>query len=303
MLSKMPPVILVIGSDGQVGWELMRSLSTLGTVVGTSLYANAASLRLDLAQPQTIATMIDHVRPSLIVNAAAYTAVDKAEQESDLATAINATALAELGHLAVKMNIPIIHYSTDFVFAGTSHAPYQETDLTGPLGVYGQSKLAGENALINSGASWIILRTSWVYGVRGQNFLLTMRRLFNERQQVQVVNDQVGCPTWSRLLAEATAQIWCQIQYRKLSFSDIQGIYHISGAGSTSWYGFAQTIHQHGNYRCRLAPIASVDYPATAARPAYSVLDNTKIQKTFGIFMPHWQQSLNQCLADLPAHN
>lgn len=292
------PVILVIGSNGQVGWELLRTLAPLGRVIGADLNQKSG-LSVDMAKSETIATLLKEVRPAVIVNAAAYTAVDRAEQETDLATAINAEAVGKIGSLAASMGIPVVHYSTDFVFSGDSNRPYQEDDPTGPLGVYGASKLAGEQALATSGAVCLTFRTSWVYGVRGQNFLLTMRCLLRERQEVWVVDDQTGSPTWSRLLAEVTAQILGCAIYGGLDLETVQGLYHLSGSGSTTWYGFARAIHKHYNYPCRLLPITSQDYPTPASRPTYSILDNSKLQQVFGLTMPNWQESLAQCLSDL----
>lgn len=292
------PKILVIGATGQVGWELLRTLAPLGQVIGADIHPFAGPT-VNLAQPETVAAVLDRVKPTVIVNAAAYTAVDRAEQERALATTINATALGVLGTLAASARIPVIHYSTDFVFAGDKDSPYREDDPTGPLGVYGATKLAGEQALANSGAVWLILRTSWVYGVRGNNFLLTMRRLFREREEVKVVNDQIGSPTWSRLLAEVTAQILGRSFAGSLSLEAVQGLYHLSGSGNTSWYGFAQTIHQHCGGNCRLQAICTEEYPTPARRPRYSVLDNGKFQRTFGLALPDWQESVVQCLKDL----
>lgn len=292
------PVILVLGADGQVGWELMRGLAPLGRVVGATRRSQTG-LWVDLARPETLAPLLAEVRPALVVNAAAYTAVDRAEQEQDLAATINAEAVGELGRLASRAGIPVVHYSTDFVFDGAGDRPYREDDPTAPLGTYGATKQAGEQALAASGATWLLFRTSWVYGGRGHNFLLTMRRLFRERDEVRVVDDQTGSPTWSRLIAEATAQILGRALHGELNLEEIQGIYHLSGGGSTTWYGFAQALHERFGGFCRLLPIPHRDYPLPARRPAYSVLDNGKLERRFGILLPDWRESLQQCMDDL----
>lgn len=292
------PKILVIGATGQVGWELMRTLAPLGQIVGTDV-APWVGPRINLAEPETLIPIFDTIKPNAVVNAAAYTAVDRAEQERELAAVINAAAVGMLGKLAAQANIPLIHYSTDFVFAGDRNVPYQEQDQTGPLSAYGATKLAGEQALAESGAAWLMLRTSWVYAARGNNFLLTMRRLFREREEVRVVNDQIGSPTWARLLAEVTAQILGRILVGAVDLPAVQGIYHVSGGGSTTWHEFAQVVHEHCGSNCRLQAIRTEDYPLPARRPHYSVLDNSKLQRVFGLTLPHWQQSVLQCLKDL----
>jgi dTDP-4-dehydrorhamnose reductase len=297
-MSPETPTILVLGASGQVGWELQRSLAPLGSVVGAAPPPHRGPM-VDLTRPETLAALLVQVRPAAVVNAAAYTAVDRAEQEPRLAAAINAEAVGELGRLAAAAGIPVIHYSTDFVFAGDAQRPYREDDPPGPLGVYGETKLAGEHALAASGAVWLVLRTSWVYGVRGHNFLLTMRRLFQGREDVRVVDDQTGAPTWARLIAEVTAQILGRALYGGLELAQVQGIYHLSGAGSTTWYGFARAVHERYGGGCRLLPIPTSAYPTPAHRPAYSVLDNGKLARVLGIRLPHWRESLEQCLDDL----
>ena len=288
------PVILVIGARGQVGWELLRTLAPLGRVVSADRHGG--DLVLDLADPGGIVERLAPVKADMIVNAAAYTAVDKAETELDEARAVNADALAELGRLAVADGVPVLHYSTDFVFDGNSRTPYREDDATGPLNVYGETKLAGELALAASGANYLVFRTAWVYGARGPNFMLTMRRLAGEREELRVVDDQVGSPTWSRLLAEATGQIAGRLLSGVVDVAEVSGTYHLTAAGSTSWYGFARAILDAGDAQCHLTPIPSSDYPTPARRPAYSVLDNAKLQQRFGIRLPHWQDSLKQCM-------
>lgn len=294
-----PVIILIVGANGQVGWELQRTMAPLGSIIGADVSPIAGGVVLDLTHPETLAAVVEAIKPSVIINAAAYTAVDRAESEPELATVVNTIAVAELGRLAAKANIPIVHYSTDFVFSGVKTTPYLEDDLTGPLNVYGATKLAGEQALLASGAACLVLRTSWVYGVRGRNFLLTMRELFNGQSEVRVVDDRTGSPTWSRLLAEVTAQVVGRSLCGEVDFAGIQGVYHVSGGGSVTWYGFAQAIHEHIGSSCRLIPVSSYDYPAPAPRPVYSVLDNGKLQKVFGISLPHWQRALDWCCRDI----
>jgi dTDP-4-dehydrorhamnose reductase len=242
---------------------------------------------------------MSEVKPDVVINAAAYTAVDKAEQEPALAAAINADAVGELGCLAAQAGIPVIHYSTDFVFDGSVNRPYREDDRPAPLSVYGQTKLAGEQALASSGANYLVFRTAWVYGVRGANFMLTMRRLFVERNDVRVVADQTGAPTWSRMLAEATATILTRMLHGGLDLESVKGVYHMTAGGSTSWFGFARAILESHVASCRLTPIPSSEYPTPARRPAYSVLDNGKLERSFGITLPDWDVSLTHCLEDL----
>lgn len=297
MLNKRQ-VILVIGANGQVGWELLRTLAPLGQVVGADMPPFVGQM-VNLAEPQTLSLLLNTVQPDIVINAAAYTAVDRAEQEQELATIINSKAIGELGRLAAQAHIPVIHYSTDFVFPGNNTQPYVENDPTGPLSVYGATKLSGEQALAASGAMYLLFRTSWVYGVRGNNFLLTMRRLFQEREEVRVVNDQTGSPTWSRSLAEVTAQVTSRLLQGEIDLPSVQGTYHVTGGGSTTWYGFAQAIHQYSNFKCRLTPISTPDYPTPAKRPMYSVLNNDKLQRVFGLSLPDWQESVEQCLKDL----
>ncbi|WP_295619168.1 dTDP-4-dehydrorhamnose reductase [Chamaesiphon sp. GL140_3_metabinner_50] len=287
--------ILILGKQGQIAWELQVTLATLGniTVLG--------SQELDLADPDAIATKIRQLKPDLIVNAAAYTAVDKAEQEPELCQAINATAPGILAELARESQALLVHYSTEYVFNGQKTSPYLETDLPQPLGVYGASKLAGERAIMQADCQHLILRTTWVYGNRGKNFLLTILRLAAERAELKIVADQVGAPTWSRSIAEATAQILAQCNPER----EVRGIYNLSAAGKTSWHGFASQIvnlyrlaypDRHLAVENILAIPAS-DYPTPAQRPAYSVLDNSKVLADFGVQLPAWDASLEQLFA------
>jgi len=289
--------ILLTGASGQVGWELQRTLSTIGKVVTPSRD------ELDLSRPSTLAQAVRKIKPDLIVNPAAYTAVDKAETEQALAHAVNAESPMMLAREADRLGISLVHYSTDYVFDGRKPSAYVETDAPGPLGVYGASKLEGEKAVTDSGASHLILRTSWVYGLRGRNFLLTMQRLAQEREVIGVVNDQFGAPTWSRNIAEASAQIlalWLSPGATNDDHRRLSGIYHLSCAGKTSWHGFTEAILSHmrspDRHLAMLKPITTAEFPTAARRPANSVLDNQKLQQAFGIVMPNWEDALKLCL-------
>ncbi|NET71870.1 MAG: dTDP-4-dehydrorhamnose reductase [Sphaerospermopsis sp. SIO1G2] len=282
--------ILLTGISGQVGWELQRTLMTVGDVI--SLGRN----KLDLSQPDTIRQTIRDIKPDLIVNPAAYTAVDKAESEIDLAMAINGVAPGIIAEEAKRLGAALIHYSTDYVFDGNRSIPYRENDLTNPQNVYGKTKLAGEEAIQSIGANYLIFRTSWVYGLRGKNFLLTMQRLAKEREEIKVVDDQIGSPTWSRMIAEITAQVVVQSLGNTEEFlAEKSGIYNLSPGGKTSWYGFAKAIfgddfpNQERKLQ-RLIPITTLEYPTPASRPAFSLLDNQKLSDTFGLTIPAWDQ-------------
>lgn len=290
--------ILLTGVNGQVGWELQRTLAPLGEVIA------ADRSRLDLADTAGIRRSVDAIAPDLIVNPAAYTAVDKAESEPELASAINAAAPGELALAAAARGIPLVHFSTDYVFDGKKTGAYTEADVPNPLGVYGATKLAGEQAIQRAGVSHLILRTSWVYGLRGRNFLLTMQRLARERDTLAVVDDQFGAPTWSRMIAEGTALVVT----RWLDRADpaaTSGVYHLSCGGRTSWHGFTAAILAHlanGDEKlARLTAIPTAGYPTPAARPANSQLDCTRLATTFGMRLPDWETALALCLAqDLP---
>ncbi|MEC4747755.1 dTDP-4-dehydrorhamnose reductase [Methylomicrobium sp. Wu6] len=292
--------ILVTGKSGQVGWELRRSLSTLGEVIGIG------SAELDLADADAIRHFIRQLKPDIIVNPAAYTAVDKAESEADLAMAVNAIAPGVLAEEVKRLGALLVHYSTDYVFDGIKREPYVEDDQPNPLNVYGASKLAGEQAIRNAGANHLILRTSWVYGVRGKNFLLTMRRLGRERDELGVVNDQTGAPTWSRAIAECTAQMLAQL-YAPGDSADLptrlSDTYHLTSQGQTTWCGFVKEAVAYGLLDGRdkplvIKPINTAAYPTPAIRPMYSVMSNAKLFETFGIRMPSWQQSLTMVLEE-----
>ncbi len=294
--------ILLIGITGQVGWELQRTLSTLGEVICVGRSVSNAALQLDLAQPDTIRHTLREVKPDLIVNAAAYTAVDKAESEPELAMAINGIAPGLIAEEAKRLGAAIIHYSTDYVFDGTKATPYTEQAQPDPQNTYGKTKLAGELAIQAVDIPYLILRTSWVYGLRGKNFLLTMLKLAAEREEVRVVDDQIGAPTWSRMIAEATAQILSPATPSWASFiASNRGVYHLNSRGQTSWYGFAKAIFEHEikystQRMAKLIAIASEQYPTAAKRPAYSLLDTQKLYNTFGLALPDWQTSLELVL-------
>lgn len=295
--------ILLTGTTGQVGWELQQSLKSLGTVISTGRTASQVAMHMDLARPDTIRRALREVKPDLIVNAAAYTAVDKAELDADMAMAINGIAPGILAEEAKLIGAAVIHYSTDYVFDGKKHTAYTELDLPNPQNIYGKTKLTGEQAIEAVGGSYLIFRTSWVYSRRRNNFLLTILRLAQEREELRVVNDQVGVPTWSRLVAEATAQILFQTIRQNLYdfLADKSGIYHLSATGQASWYSFAKAIVEQEQKLNklklqRLTAIASEQYPTPAKRPAYSVLDNHKLFKTFGVILPNWQRTLQLVL-------
>lgn len=287
--------ILLTGRDGQVGWELQRTLAPLGEVVALG------RAELNLAEPDAIRHAVRHVGPDLIVNAAAYTAVDKAEEERELAFAVNGMAPGVMAEEAKRLGAAIVHYSTEYIFDGTKNTPYEEIDAPHPLNVYGESKLAGEQAVAASGAAQLTLRTSWVYGLRGRNFLRTIQRLANERDELRVVDDQVGAPTWSRAIAEATAAILAQCLHQDSVTGRLReqgGLYHLSCAGQTSWFGFASAIVAGPPKPPRMTPITTAEYPLPAPRPAYSVLANARLARTFGIRLPTWDEALRLCLAD-----
>lgn len=287
-----PPRILLTGCNGQVGWELRRTLASLGEVVALDAAA------LNLADADAVRARLEALAPRIIVNPAAHTAVDKAEAEAELAHAINALAPGVLAHWAAAHGALLVHYSTDYVFDGSGSQARQEDAATAPLNVYGASKLAGEAAILASGCRHLIFRTSWVYGSRGSNFLLTMQRLMCARAELNIVADQIGAPTWCRSLAEATAQVLAQLESpaRGADRPAPWGIYHMTNAGETSWHGFAEAIRALSGLDCRLHPIASQDYPTPARRPLNSRLDNGKLARVFGLRLPHWHDALRLCL-------
>ncbi|MDO8828432.1 dTDP-4-dehydrorhamnose reductase [Methylophaga sp.] len=286
--------ILLIGGQGQVGYQLQRSLACLGELHTTTRFS------LDLADISAIRSLINELKPDLIVNAAAYTAVDKAEQETELARQINAIAPAVMAEEAKKLAIPLVHYSTDYVFDGSKDFPWVETDATGPLSHYGLTKLEGEQAITASQCDHLIFRTSWVYDRRGHNFLNTMLRLAEEREQLSIVDDQLGTPTWSRHIADVTVQALAQSYNDESFWNKNTGIYHLSAAGQTSWKGFAEAIFKLAEQDGRRVPevtgITTAEYPTPARRPLNSLMDNSKLQQHFGLQLPDWQLSLQWVL-------
>jgi dTDP-4-dehydrorhamnose reductase len=290
------PRILIVGNAGQLGRELEKIFAGAGPIVAVDRES------VDLADPDQTRELVRRAAPDLILNAAAYTAVDRAESERDLAFAINAQSTEVLAEEARKRNAVFVHYSTDYVFDGGKAGPWAETDLPNPLNVYGASKLAGEQAVEKIGGKYIIFRTSWVYGPHGNNFLLTMLRLGRERDRLSIVDDQVGGPTTSIQLARAThAIVTGVLGGRNGAAADWAGLYHMTCGGSVSWFGFAQAIFDRSSNLLDakapvLTPIPTKDYPTPAARPQNSVLSNAKLQSRFGIQLDSWQAALDETL-------
>ena len=283
--------ILLTGKGGQVGSELARALAPLGEVMAFDRSG------LDLAAPDRIVETVRSARPAVVVNAAAYTAVDQAEREPDVAHAINAAAVAVLAEEAKRAGALFIHYSTDYVFDGTKDAPYIEEDLPNPLNAYGRSKLAGERSIEDVDGDHLILRTSWVYAAHGKNFFLTVRRLLREREEVRIVADQIGAPTLAGDLARATAELL--ERHGVAALKERRGVYHATASGSTSWHGFATEIARLERSRVRIVPIPSEAYPTPARRPKNSRLSNRKLLRQFGVALPRWEASLQTCHAML----
>ena len=297
-----PLKILLLGKNGQVGWELQRSLAPLGEVVACD-FDSPPPMRADFADPASLPALVQSVRPDIIVNAAAHTAVDKAESEPDLAQAINADSPAVLAREAAAMGALLVHYSTDYVFDGSGDWPRDESAPTAPLSVYGRTKLAAEQAIAISGCRHLILRTSWVYGARGGNFARTMLRLAAERDQLQVINDQIGTPTGADLLADVTAHGIRAIQAN----AALSGLYHCVAAGETHWHDYARFViewaRQNGQ-PIRVAPdgvlpISTAEYPTPAQRPLNSRLATGKLQQAFGLTPPHWQAGVERMLSEV----
>jgi dTDP-4-dehydrorhamnose reductase len=287
--------VLITGGNGQLGEALKRRFAPIGEIIAPGREA------LDLADPARIVECVRESKPTLILNAGAYTAVDRAETDVDAATAINARAPGILAEEANRLGIPIIHYSTDYVFSGTANTPYVEQDATGPLNVYGRTKLAGETAVTQVAKRFAVLRVSWLYGNRRQNFMLTMLRLARERDSLSVVSDQFGAPTWVQSVAGITRQaVDANAQGADLSLEN--GVYHLSAAGKTSWYEFATAILAQTKDPQRrvtaVRPISTAEYKTPAQRPSYSVLNCAKIEKALGSRMASWQEQLHACLAE-----
>jgi dTDP-4-dehydrorhamnose reductase len=287
------PHILLIGKIGQVGWELRRTLAPMAQVTCVDFP------EIDLTSGDSIRRWVRENRPNIVINAAAYTAVDKAESEPDKAMQINGVAPGILAEEAKKTGALLVHYSTDYIFDGTKTKPYEETDSPNPLGAYGRSKLAGDEAVRAIGGAHLVFRLCWVYGARGQNFMLTIIRLAREREKLRVVADQVGCPTWSRMIAETTTQALRQTVAAR-DWGAFTGTYHLASSGVTSWQGFAQAIVNlmpaEGKKCSVVEAISTPEYPTPAKRPPYSVLGCGKLERVFGLRLPHWEDSLRQVM-------
>jgi dTDP-4-dehydrorhamnose reductase len=308
----MKPVILLTGKNGQVGGELLRLLPQVGELVAVD------RSQMDLSRPDSIRRTIQEVRPQLIVNAAAYTAVDQAETDEASAQIINAEAPGLMAEEAKKIGAALVHYSTDYVFDGSKKTPYDESDPTNPINVYGKTKLAGEEAIRGMGIPHLIFRTAWVYGTRGKNFMLTILRLAAESEELKIVHDQIGAPTCSREIAEATMKVLSHVFEERNgapSFSRVSGTYHMTAAGETTWYDFANSILEEAACDTkgiswfdaatrgrplitrRVIPITTAEYPTPASRPLYSVLSNSRLLRTFGLALPEWRMQLQQCFS------
>jgi dTDP-4-dehydrorhamnose reductase len=307
----MNPQILLIGRTGQIGGDLMRLLPDVGTVVAPERDA------LDLSKPEHIRRAIAEARPHWIVNAAAYTAVDQAESDAVSARAINAVAPGVIAEEAQKLGAWLVHYSTDYVFDGVKKSPYVESDAANPLNVYGQTKLEGENVIRKSGAFHFILRTAWVYTTRGKNFLLTVLRLATQQEELRIVCDQIGAPTWSREIASATEQIMRLTMQKQTdrTLQELSGTYHMTASGDTNWADFARATLEETSalpkndrwlstvtntkplIARRVTSISTAEYPTAARRPAYSVLSNARLSAAFGISLPDWRTQLKSALA------
>lgn len=293
---KAEPTILVTGVNGQVGFELLRSLQGLGRVVACD------RSMLDLSDLDRVRSFVRDLKPSIIVNPAAYTAVDKAETDVAAARHLNADVPRVFAEEAVRSGAALIHYSTDYVFDGTKEGAYVETDATNPQNVYGLTKLEGEQAIAAIGCAHLILRTSWVYGRRGKNFLLTMLKLGAERPELKVVADQIGAPTWSKTIAVVTSHIVAQAMAETDSdwWARHSGIYHFTSAGATSWYGFAEAIFAKAMSERvpKVLPIPASEYPVPAKRPANSRMSHDKLIEAFGVRLPTWDDALELCLSE-----
>ncbi len=291
--------ILLLGKRGQVGWELQRSLAPLGRIIALGLE------ECNLANADQVRSSVRAVKPALIVNAAAYTAVDKAESDQDLARAVNGIAPGILAEEAKKLGAWLVHYSTDYVFDGSKPEPYTEQDMPAPLSVYGATKLEGERAIQQAGCLHLILRTSWVFAARGANFVRTILRLAREREALKIVGDQYGAPTSAELLADVTAL--CMRDLMKSGGAARQGLYHVAAAGQTSWHGYAtfvleQALQLGYALRCHADNIESIPtdgYPLPARRPANSVMDTTKLRSEFGLCLPDWTYHVERMLKEL----
>lgn len=296
------PTLLVLGSNGQLGQELLRALAPLGTLVATTRSGQLADGTpceiADFNQPESLPALLERIRPAWVVNAVAYTAVDRAEEDCDAAWRANAEAPGVIARWCAAAGVPLVHYSTDYVFDGQSTRPYREDDATAPLGVYGASKVGGEDAIRAADGRHLIFRTAWVYAAHSANFLRTMLRLGAERDVLRVVADQIGTPTPAKLIADVTAQV---LQHD----GGLSGTWHLTATGETSWHGFAEAIFAEAvaqgvlERAPRVEAITTAEYPTPAKRPAYSHLDVSKLESDFGITLPTWQQGLERVIAEL----
>lgn len=294
------PRILLIGPSGQIGHELRDTLAPLGEVITAG--RSDADFALDLKYPSQIENVLREAVPELVVNAAAYTDVDKAESERESAFAVNAEAPAVIARLAKEIRALLVHFSTDYVFSGEAKSAYTEEDGTEPLCVYGRSKLEGERGIRSYGGRYLIFRTSWVYGLRGRNFLRTVLRLASENDSLRIVDDQFGVPNWSRTLAESTVAVLSALKSDPERKQKMSGVYHLSATGETTWCGFATAIVESvqgeaGIKAKRVEPIATHEYPTPAKRPKRSTLDSSKLARDFGVTLPDWRECLRRCLA------
>ncbi len=296
-----PMKILLLGKNGQVGWELQRSLAPLGELIALDRASNPYCG--DLSRPAAVAQSVLEIKPDVVVNAAAYTAVDKAESEADSARTVNADAPAELARAAKLCGAWLLHYSTDYVFDGSGSVPWREQDPVAPLNVYGRSKLAGEQAIRASGCRHLIFRTSWVYAARGQNFAKTMLRLAAEREELSVIADQFGAPTGAELLADVSAHAL----RHAVCHNDVSGVYHLTAGGATSWFDYAAHVFAYARQcgiplkltETGLRPISTEQYPTPARRPLNSRLDTNKLRTAFGLALPDWQSGVDRMLTEL----
>lgn len=295
--------ILLLGKNGQVGWELQRALAPLGKL--TALDRHATDYCGDLARPNELAQTLRDLKPDVIVNAAAYTAVDKAETDIEQARQINTDSVAVLAQAAQALGAWLVHYSTDYVFNGTGNTPWQECDTPAPINVYGATKLAGEQAIIETCARHLIFRTSWVYAARGNNFAKTMLRLGRERTELGVIDDQTGAPTGAELIADSTAHAI----RAAITKPDLAGLYHLAASGETSWHDYAELVFEHARWHGiplslkTLHPIATSAYPTPAQRPLNSRLHTGKFSMAFGLELPHWQQGVERMLTEILEHD
>ena len=288
--------IMLTGNSGQVGWELNRSLLPLGEIIALD------RTQCDLSKPETLPSLVQEIKPDVIINAAAYTAVDKAESEEDLATTINGISPGVLAEEAKKLGALLVHYSTDYVFDGTKDTPYTEEDTPNPISAYGRSKLKGEQAIQMVNPDYLIFRTSWVYSARGNNFLRTILRLAKEKEELRVVADQVGAPTWARLIAETTNICIFQVLNERYSGSFKSGICNLVSSGQTNWFDFAkkiiEAVSESLDHVPKVIPIGSEDYKTLAVRPLYSKLDTSNMFAKFSVQIPDWHYSLILCLKE-----